>query len=123
MARQQETMARRGPYTESICARLDTTSCASTAASRTACSGRVESAITQIPTAPGAARHFVRASEEAIVRRVNIHTVEFEQSQAQPGHSWRAAVLGPAIGSAAMGATLYQLPPGRASFPYHYEYG
>ena len=57
------------------------------------------------------------------MKRVNIHTVELDRSQEQPGYSWRAGVLGPHIGAAAMGATLYELPPGQASFPYHYEYG
>jgi uncharacterized cupin superfamily protein len=57
------------------------------------------------------------------VKRVNIHTVELDTAQEQPGYRWTAAVLGPHIGAAAMGATLYELPPGEASFPYHYEYG
>jgi uncharacterized cupin superfamily protein len=57
------------------------------------------------------------------MRRVNIHTVSLDRTQEQPGYSWAAAVLGPHIGAEAMGATLYELPPGQASFPYHYEYG
>ena len=57
------------------------------------------------------------------MQRVNIHTVPLDQAQQQRGYSWTAAALGPAIGAEAMGATLYELPPGEASFPYHYEYG
>ncbi|HEX2588265.1 MAG TPA: cupin domain-containing protein [Gaiellales bacterium] len=57
------------------------------------------------------------------MKRVNIHTVPLDRSQEQPGFSWNAAVLGPHIGAAEMGATLYELPSGQASFPYHYEYG
>jgi uncharacterized cupin superfamily protein len=57
------------------------------------------------------------------VRRVNIHTVSLDRSQEQPGYAWSAAVLGPHIGAEGMGATLYELPAGQASFPYHYEYG
>jgi len=57
------------------------------------------------------------------VRSVNIHNVPLDRSQEQPGFSWTAAVLGPRIGAVEMGATLYELPPGQASFPYHYEYG
>jgi uncharacterized cupin superfamily protein len=57
------------------------------------------------------------------MRSVNIHQPEFNLDQTQPGYSWRAAQLGPAIGADRMGATLYELPPGEASFPYHYEYG
>jgi uncharacterized cupin superfamily protein len=57
------------------------------------------------------------------MKRVNIHTVPLDRSQEQPGYSWTAAVLGPHIGAEQVGATLYELPPGQASFPYHYEYG
>ena len=32
-------------------------------------------------------------------------------------------MLGPSVGASRIGATLYELPPGQASFPYHYEYG
>jgi uncharacterized cupin superfamily protein len=57
------------------------------------------------------------------MRRVNIHTVPFDRRQGQPGYSWEAATLGPHIGAEGMGATLYEIPPGEGSFPYHYEYG
>jgi uncharacterized cupin superfamily protein len=57
------------------------------------------------------------------MRSVNIHQPEFTLDQTQPGYRWRAAELGPAIGAEQMGATIYELPPGEASFPYHYEYG
>ena len=51
------------------------------------------------------------------MRRVNIHTVSLDRSQEQPGYAWSAAVLGPHIGAEGMGATLYELPAGQASFP------
>ena len=54
---------------------------------------------------------------------VNLNHVELDWRQDEPGYSWRAAVLGPALGASRIGATLYELPPGQASFPYHYEYG
>ncbi|HVI37013.1 MAG TPA: cupin domain-containing protein [Gaiellales bacterium] len=57
------------------------------------------------------------------MRHVNINQPEFNLTQEQPGYSWRAAQLGPAIGAVRMGATLYELPPGQATYPYHYEYG
>jgi uncharacterized cupin superfamily protein len=31
--------------------------------------------------------------------------------------------LGPLLGAARLGATLYELPPGQSISPYHYEYG
>ena len=73
----------------------------------------------------GRARALVqlRVLKGSHMRRVNINQPEFNLTQEQPGYSWRAAELGPAIGAARMGATLYELPPGEASFPYHYEYG
>ena len=54
---------------------------------------------------------------------VNLNHVELDWRQDEPGYSWRAVVLGPAIGASRIGATLYELGPGQASFPYHYEYG
>jgi uncharacterized cupin superfamily protein len=33
------------------------------------------------------------------------------------------ARLAPQIGATKVGATVYELPPGQSSFPYHYEYG
>jgi len=54
---------------------------------------------------------------------VNLNHVELDWRQDEPGYSWQAAVLGPALGASRIGATLYELPPGQASFPYHYEYG
>jgi uncharacterized cupin superfamily protein len=33
------------------------------------------------------------------------------------------ARLAPEIGATKVGATVYELPPGQSSFPYHYEYG
>jgi uncharacterized cupin superfamily protein len=57
------------------------------------------------------------------MRRANVHTVELGDEQSRPGYRWRAAALGPLIGAARMGATVYELPPGEATFPYHYEHG
>ena len=54
---------------------------------------------------------------------VNLNHVELDWRQDEPGYSWQAAVLGPALGASRIGATLYELPPGQASSPYHYEYG
>jgi len=58
-----------------------------------------------------------------VVKSANINTDDLPLVQTQPGHSWRGAELGPRIGANGMGATVYELPPGEATFPYHYEYG
>jgi uncharacterized cupin superfamily protein len=39
-----------------------------------------------------------------------------------PGYRNRAIKVGPVIGAEQLAATLYELPPGQAVCPYHYEY-
>lgn len=39
-----------------------------------------------------------------------------------PGYRGRAVKVGPLIGAEQLAATLYELPPGEAICPYHYEY-
>jgi len=53
----------------------------------------------------------------------NIFEPEFEEAKDRPeGWRWRYDRLGPKIGAEKLGATVYELPPGARSFPYHYEY-
>jgi uncharacterized cupin superfamily protein len=60
----------------------------------------------------------------ALPRRVNLFSVAAEASSERPeGYRMAFAPLGPQIGATKMGATVYDLPPGQSSFPYHYEYG
>jgi uncharacterized cupin superfamily protein len=40
-----------------------------------------------------------------------------------PGYQNRAKQLGPLIGAERLGATVYELPEGQSTCPYHYEYG
>jgi uncharacterized cupin superfamily protein len=53
----------------------------------------------------------------------NLFEGELDECRDRPGYSWSAARVGSAIGGEKLGATLYELPPGGKSFPYHYEYG
>lgn len=46
-----------------------------------------------------------------------------ERKREDPGYTWQAATVGERIGAEKIGASLYELPPGQKSFPYHYEYG
>jgi uncharacterized cupin superfamily protein len=46
--------------------------------------------------------------------------VEYSQSDPEP-YRGGGQRFGPAIGAGRMGATLYELPPGQALCPYHYE--
>jgi uncharacterized cupin superfamily protein len=58
------------------------------------------------------------------LRKVNLFAVEVEDRPERPdGYRFGMARLGPPIGAAKVGATVYDLPPGQSSFPYHYEYG
>lgn len=58
------------------------------------------------------------------VRRVNLATVAPATDPDDPdGYRAAAVRLGPLVGAAQLGATLYELPPGQAVCPYHYHYG
>jgi uncharacterized cupin superfamily protein len=52
----------------------------------------------------------------------NIFEPELQDGDRPDGWNWRYARVGRAIGARKLGATIYELPPGGRSFPYHYEY-
>src|SRR3954466_7884878 len=58
------------------------------------------------------------------MRRVSLSDPPFEHDPEDP-EGFRAGMLrpGPKLGASESGATLYELPPGQAICPYHYEYG
>jgi uncharacterized cupin superfamily protein len=55
---------------------------------------------------------------------VNLHEVSFDgpDDDDPPGFRSREARLGASLGAEKLGATVYELPPGEAICPYHYEY-
>ncbi len=57
------------------------------------------------------------------MKRFNVYADDWEREQEREGYRWRARMMGPVLGASMIGATLYELPPGQKSFPYHYEYG
>ena len=57
------------------------------------------------------------------MKRFNLYGDEWEREQEREGYRWRAQMIGPVLGATMLGATVYELPPGQKSFPYHYEYG
>jgi uncharacterized cupin superfamily protein len=58
------------------------------------------------------------------MRRFNVFAPAFDYDDARPaGYRAGTARIGPAIGSRRMSATVYELPPGESTWPYHYEYG
>ena len=58
------------------------------------------------------------------MRRLNIADPTFTYDPEDP-EGYRAGMLrmGPDLGAEQTGTTLYELPPGEALCPYHYEYG
>jgi uncharacterized cupin superfamily protein len=57
-------------------------------------------------------------------KRINIQTVDVAYDESDPeGFRSGGARLGPLLGAAMTGASLYELPPGQSICPYHYEYG
>ncbi len=59
------------------------------------------------------------------MRRVRLSEVTELSYDASDPEGFRSGVrrLGPELGAAQTGASLYELPPGQAVCPYHYEYG
>jgi uncharacterized cupin superfamily protein len=57
-------------------------------------------------------------------RRVNLFGAGVEDWSGRPdGYRLAFARLAPQIGAARIGATIYDIPPGQSTFPYHYEHG
>jgi uncharacterized cupin superfamily protein len=49
----------------------------------------------------------------------SIFEPEFDSDQDREGFSYRRAKLGQQAGARQLGASLYEIPPGQATFPYH----
>ena len=58
------------------------------------------------------------------MRRVDISDPQFKYRDDDP-EGFRSGMfrLGPEVGAKDTGTTIYELPPGQAVCPYHYEYG
>ena len=58
------------------------------------------------------------------MRRFNVFAPEFTYDDSRPeGYKAGSVRLSPVIGASRMVATVYELPPGESTWPYHYEYG
>jgi uncharacterized cupin superfamily protein len=57
------------------------------------------------------------------VNRINIANPEFEYDDEDP-EGFRSGMhrIGPKLGAKQMGTSVYEIPPGQALCPYHYEY-
>ena len=49
----------------------------------------------------------------------NVFEPEFDSDQDRPGFSYRRARVGRQAGARQLGASVYAIPPGEATFPYH----
>ena len=57
------------------------------------------------------------------MNRINISDPEFVLDGSEPeGFATGMARVGPGLGAKQTGASVYELPPGQALCPYHYEY-
>jgi uncharacterized cupin superfamily protein len=54
---------------------------------------------------------------------MNLHKAEFTYDEDDPeGYRTGLARLGPLVGAAETGTSIYELPPGQSICPYHYEW-
>jgi uncharacterized cupin superfamily protein len=51
----------------------------------------------------------------------NVHRPELDEQGEVDGFRWRGESLAVKAGSEHLGASLYDIPPGEATFPYHYH--
>jgi uncharacterized cupin superfamily protein len=62
--------------------------------------------------------------QDATMRRVSISDPDFSYDPGDPeGFGSGVSRLGPQMEAQQTGASVYELPPGQAVCPYHYEYG
>ncbi len=52
----------------------------------------------------------------------NVFRPDFDAEQDRPGFRWRRARIGRQCGAERLGASLFEIPPGEASFPLHYHH-
>jgi len=51
----------------------------------------------------------------------NIRNADFQDREAPPGFRSRRARIGYELGTHAIGASLWEVPPGEAAYPYHFH--
>jgi uncharacterized cupin superfamily protein len=53
----------------------------------------------------------------------NLFSAELDETQDREGFRWRGGAIGPRIGAAKIGCSVYELEPGERTFPYHLHWG
>jgi uncharacterized cupin superfamily protein len=56
------------------------------------------------------------------MRKRNIERVDFDEPRDHDGFRAKRARIGYALGAERLGASLWELPPGEAAYPYHFHY-
>ena len=51
----------------------------------------------------------------------NVFEPDYDGDQERPGFTYRRAQVGRQAGGERLGASVYELPPGQATFPYHHH--
>src|ERR671916_418990 len=54
---------------------------------------------------------------------INIDKAEFDEPRDREGFRARRALIGRQAGAVKLGASLWELPPGEAAYPYHFHLG
>jgi uncharacterized cupin superfamily protein len=52
----------------------------------------------------------------------NVHDPDFEEGEKPAGFRSRRARIGYELGTELIGASLFEVPPGEAAYPYHFHY-
>lgn len=52
----------------------------------------------------------------------NVYSNDFDDGSQDPGFSWNRIRLARRLGASRLGASVFELPPGEKSFPYHFHH-
>jgi uncharacterized cupin superfamily protein len=53
----------------------------------------------------------------------NVFSDDWDDARERPGWRWKRLALAEQLQAEKLGASLYELPPGEKTWPYHYHYG
>ena len=72
-----------------------------------------------------AREHLLRCLEDRddiFVNRIHVNDMEWEPYSRRDGYNWESKEIDAAIGARRLGFRLIRLPPGQATFPYHFHH-
>jgi uncharacterized cupin superfamily protein len=56
------------------------------------------------------------------VKRTNVFAPAYDHASEREGYRWRGARVGKAIGGRKIGASIYELPDGERTYPFHFHH-